>query len=133
MSKLRWILSFSVLSVGLVSGVLVNGAATPGIPDNPYRSLDKTGEPAPAAAVVLAVGVGDARGLAKLLDQDVLKQLGSALEPLVEVHETQFVGAVEKNGDVLAAYVARGREPRGSKIVRGFVLRVTGAKVTGVN
>lgn len=133
MSRLRWTLSFFLLGVGIVTGILADGALTQRIPENPYRTLDKTGEPTPAAAVVSAVAGGDARALAKLLDQDVLKQLGSALEPLVEVQETQFVGAVEKSGDVLSAYLARGKEPRGSKIVRGFVLRVQADKVVGVN
>ena len=133
MSRLRWALSLSVFAIGVATGVLVNSALAPGVSENPYRSLDKIGEPAPAAAVVSAVAAGDARGLAKLLEQDALKQLGSALEPLVEVQETEFVGAVEKNGDVLSSYVARGKEPRGSKIVRGFVLRVQGEKVVGVN
>jgi hypothetical protein len=45
----------------------------------------------------------------------------------------KFVGAVEKNGRVLAAYVAGGRISDGTDIVRGFVLSVAGDQIVGVN
>lgn len=133
MSSLRAVLLIAAFIASIGGGILSQVALAPGIPENPYRELGKTGEPEAAAQVSSTVTSGDARALAKMLDRDMLKQLGSALEPLVQIEETKFVGAVAKDQLTLAAYTAKGKDPRGNRFIVGYVLRVQGAKVVGVN
>ena len=85
------------------------------------------------ADVARAIQSDDARMLANLLDMEVLQQLQTAIEPLADVRSMKFVGAVEKSGRVLAAYVAGGKTSDGTDVLVGFVLNVTGDQIVGVN
>ena len=118
---------------GLISGVLIYAFTDKGADANPYASLPHAAEPAVTADVARALAADDARGLASQLDMTVLQQLQTAIEPLAEIRSMKFVGAVEKNGRTLAAYVAGGRTVDGTDVLVGFVLRVTGDQIVGVN
>lgn len=118
---------------GLVIGVVVYAVTDKGADTNPYASLPPAAEPAVTAEVARAVSNNDARSLANDMDLEVLQQLKTAIEPLVDIRSIKFLGAVEKNGRVLAAYVAGGRTSDGTDILRGFVLRVAGDQIVGVN
>ena len=118
---------------GLVIGVVVYAVTDKGADANPYASLPPAAEPAVTAEVARAVANNDSRGLANDMDMEVLQQFKTAIEPLVDIRSIKFLGAVEKNGRVLAAYVAGGRTSDGTDILRGFVLRVAGDQIVGVN
>lgn len=118
---------------GLVTGVVVYAATDKGADANPYASLPKAAEPAVTADVARAMASDDARALANQLDMEVLQQLQTAIEPLADIRSMKFVGAVEKNGRTLAAYVAGGRTSDGTDVLVGLVLRVTGDQIVGVN
>ena len=118
---------------GLVTGVIVYAVTDRGADANPYGSLPKTEEPAVTAEVARAMTSDDARALASQLDMEVLQQLQSAIEPLADIRSMKFVGAVEKNGRTLAAYVAGGRTTDGVDVLVGLVLRVSGDQIVGVN
>jgi hypothetical protein len=133
MNSARAALILATFLGGLVGGVVVYAVTDKGADANPYASLPRTAEPAVTADVARAIAADDARALANQLDMVVLQQLQTAIEPLADVRTIKFVGAVEKNGRVLAAYVAGGRTSDGTDIVRGFVLSVTGDQIVGVN
>jgi len=118
---------------GLVSGVVSYAVTDKGADANPYASLPKAAEPAVTADVARAMTNDDARALANQLDMEVLQQLQTAIEPLADIRSMKFVGAVEKNGRTLAAYVAGGRTSDGTDVLVGLVLRVTGDQIVGVN
>jgi hypothetical protein len=118
---------------GLVTGVVIYAVTDKGAEANPYTSLPHATEPAVTADVARALAADDARGLANLLEMTILQQLQTAIEPLADIRSMKFVGAVEKNGRVLAAYVAGGRTVDGTDVLVGFVLRVTGDQIVGVN
>ena len=118
---------------GLVIGVVGYAVTDKGAGANPYTSLPKSAEPAVTADVARALAGDDAKALSNQLDMDVLTQLQTAIAPLTDIRTMKFVGAVEKNGRVLAAYVAGGRTSDGTDVLVGFVLRVTGDQIVGVN
>ena len=118
---------------GLVLGVAAYAITDKGVDANPYASLPKVAEPAAAADVARALENDDPKALSDQLDMTVLQQLQTAIDPLLDIRSIKFVGAVEKNGRVLAAYVAGGRTSDGTDIVRGFVLHLTGDQIVGVN
>jgi hypothetical protein len=119
---------------GILSGVLIYAVTDRGSTEaSPYQTLPRTAEPAVTADVARAIERDDPTALANQLDMVVLQQLQKAIEPLADVRSIKFVGAVERNGRVLAAYVAGGRTSDGIDIVRGFVLSVTGDQIVGVN
>ena len=118
---------------GLVAGVVLYAVTDRGADANPYASLPRAAEPAVTADVARAIQADDAKGLASLLDMEVLQQLQTAIEPLTDIRSTKFVGAVEKSGRVLAAYVAGGKTSDGTDVLVGFVLNVTGDQIVGVN
>ena len=118
---------------GLVAGVALYAVTDKGADANPYSSLPKSSEPAVTADVARALASDDAKALANELDMDVLTQLQTAIQPLTDIRSMKFVGAVEKNGRTLAAYVAGGRTSDGTDVLVGFVLRVTGDQIVGVN
>lgn len=118
---------------GLAAGVVTYAATDKGADANPYATLPKAAEPVVAADIAHALANDDAKTLAGQLDVDVLQQLRTAMEPLADIRSTKFVGAVEKNGRVLAAYVASGRTATGADVLVGFVLRVAGDQIVGVN
>jgi|GEM_PF-3341899 len=133
MSNARAALVLATFLGGLVAGVVVYAVTDKGADPNPYASLPRAAEPAVTADVARALENDDAKALSNLLDATVLQQLQTAIEPLTDIRSMKFVGAVEKNGRVLAAYVAGGRISDGTDIVRGFVLSVTGDQIVGVN
>jgi hypothetical protein len=118
---------------GLVTGVVVYAVTDRGTDANPYSSLPRAAEPAVTADVARALANDDAKGLANQLDMEVLQQLQMAIEPLTDIRSMKFVGAVEKGGRVLAAYVAGGRTSDGTDVLVGFVLSLTGDQIVGVN
>jgi hypothetical protein len=133
MSSARAALILATFLGGLVGGVLVYAVTDKGADPNPYASLPRAAEPAVTAEVAQALANDDAKTLSNMLDMTVLQQLQTAIEPLTDIRSMKFVGAVEKNGRVLAAYVAGGRISDGTDIVRGFVLSVAGDQIVGVN
>lgn len=133
MNSGRAALILATFLTGLVTGVVVYAVTDRGTDANPYASLPKAAEPAVTADVALAIQSDDARVLANLLDMEVLQQLQTAIEPLAEIRSMKFVGAVEKSGRVLAAYVAGGKTIDGTDVLVGFVLNVTGDQIVGVN
>src|SRR5437667_450534 len=82
---------------------------------------------------VAAVGSDDAQALSRMLDSTMLTDLDTALQPIVDVRTTKFVGAVESEGRLLSAYVVTGKTTEGIDFVVGFVLRVSNDQVVGVN
>jgi hypothetical protein len=133
MSNARAALVLATFLGGIVTGVLVYAVTDKGADPNPYASLPRATEPAVTADIARALEADDATALSNMLDMTVLQQLQTAIEPLVDIRTMKFVGAVEKNGRVLAAYVAGGRISDGTDIVRGFVLSVAGDQIVGVN
>ncbi|TMC06483.1 MAG: hypothetical protein E6J35_02825 [Chloroflexi bacterium] len=133
MSSTRAALILATFLGGLVMGVAAYAFTDKGVDANPYASLPKIAEPAATAEVARDLLNDDSKALSNQLDMTVLQQLQTAIDPLVDIRSIKFVGAVEKNGRVLAAYVAGGRTSDGTDIVRGFVLRLTGDQIVGVN
>ncbi len=133
MSSGRATLVLSMFVGGLLTGIVLYAALDKGADANPYDSLPKTAEPAVTADVARALVNDDAIGLSNQLDMEVLQQLQKAIEPLMDVRSTKFVGAVEKNGRVLAGYVVGGRDSTGTDLLVGFVFRLTGDQIVGVN
>jgi hypothetical protein len=133
MSGARAALILATFLGGLVTGVVVYAVTDKGADANPYASLPRAAEPAVTADVARAMTSDDAKALANQLDMEVLQQLQTAIEPLAEIRSMKFVGAVEKNGRTLAAYVAGGRTAEGVDVLVGLVLRVTGDQIIGVN
>ena len=133
MSSTRAALILATFLGGLVMGVAAYAFTDKGVDANPYASLPKIAEPAATAEVARDLLNDDSKALSNQLDMTVLQQLQTAIDPLVDIRSIKFVGAVEKNGRVLAAYVAGGRTADGTDIVRGFVLRLTGDQIVGVN
>lgn len=114
-----------------VGGELLT-AASPA--QNPYASLPAADEPRASAAVVAAIRQDDAKMLSHLMsDQDLLNKLHASIEPIVAITDVKFLGAADRNGTTLSAYVVRGRDQTGNRIIRGFVLSVQHGEVVGVN
>jgi hypothetical protein len=133
MNSARAALILATFLTGLVTGVVTYAVTDRGTDANPYAALPRAAEPAVTADVAAAIQSDDARVLANLLDMEVLQQLQTAIEPLADIRSMKFVGAVEKSGRVLAAYVAGGKTSDGTDVLVGFVLNVTGDQIVGVN
>ncbi|HEY6202215.1 MAG TPA: hypothetical protein VI056_04160 [Candidatus Limnocylindria bacterium] len=133
MNSARAALILATFLGGLVAGVSLYALTDKGADANPYTSLPRSSEPAVTADVARALASDDAKALANELDMQVLQQLQTAIQPLTDIRSMKFVGAVEKNGRTLAAYVAGGRTSDGTDVLVGFVLRVTGDQIVGVN
>ncbi len=133
MQSARAALILATFLGGLVTGVVLYAVTDRGTDANPYASLPRAAEPAVTADVARAIESDDSRTLANLLDMEVLQQLQTAIEPLADIRSMKFVGAVEKGGRVLAAYVAGGKTSDGTDVLVGFVLNVTGDQIVGVN
>jgi hypothetical protein len=133
MNSARAALILATFLGGLVAGVTLYAVTDKGAEANPYSSLPRSSEPAVTADVARALSTDDAKALANQLDMEVLQQLQTAIEPLTDIRSIKFVGAVEKSGRTLAAYVAGGRTSDGTDVLVGFVLRVTGDQIVGVN
>lgn len=119
--------------LGMAVGVIVHSFADQGPPESPYPALPKADEPQAAHDVVAAVANDDAQALSKLLSQDQLNDLDTALQPIIDVRSAKFVGAVESEGRMLSGYVVQGKTSDGTDFIVGFVLRVANDQVVGVN
>ena len=122
-----------VFVAGLAAGVWAQNLASPPTPPNPYPELPLVAEPAAAHDLAAVIQADDPRRLAQVADSDLLEALGPALQPLQDIFEVKFVGAAERKGDILSAYVASGRDTSGQNFSVGLVFRVSGGKVVGVN
>jgi hypothetical protein len=125
--------TLSLFVVGILGGILVHTLVDRGPVDNPYPQLPKIDEPRAAHDVISAVGADDAPSLSKLMPAAMLTDLDMALQPVVDVRGTKFLGAVESEGRLLSAYVVTGKTAEGIDFVVGFVLRVANDQVVGVN
>ena len=125
--------TLALFAVGILGGVVAHAVLDRGPGENPYPALPKVDEPRAAHDVVAAVGSDDAQALSRMLDSTMLTDLDTALQPIVDVRTTRFVGAVESEGRLLSAYVVTGKTTEGIDFVVGFVLRVSNDQVVGVN
>jgi hypothetical protein len=132
-NEAKAIATLSIFAVGIVAGVVVHAFVDQGPPPSPYAELQKIDEPRVAHDVVAAIGADDAQSLSRLLSTDMLGALDSALQPVVDVRKTEFVGAVESEGRLLSGYVVTGKTTDGIDFAVGFVLRVANDQVVGVN
>lgn len=121
--------------MGLLAGVIAQAVTASGPQANPYATLETSAmEPPAAADVRLAILNDDPRALASLIgDEELLQALSEALQPLLDVREVKFIRAVDKDGKILSAYVAKGRDASGQGMIVGYVLRVQNEEVVGVN
>lgn len=133
MSEARAFATLGLFVFGLIGGVVLHAIVDQGPGENPYPSLPKTEEPAVAHDVVGALAAGDAQTLARLLTSDQLQALDAALQPVVDIRSTRFVGAVESEGRLLSGYTVSGKTEEGIDFIVGFVLRVSNDQVVGVN
>ena len=132
-TQLRGLGTLALFVLGLLAGTVAHQIADRGPGESPYPSLPKTDEPAAAHDVVQAVVSDDAASLAKMLGSEQLTDLGTALQPIVDVRTAKFAGAVESEGRLLSAYIVTGKTSEGSDFIVGFVLRVANDQVVGVN
>ncbi|TMC41958.1 MAG: hypothetical protein E6J23_12495 [Chloroflexi bacterium] len=125
--------TLALFAVGILGGVVLHAFLEKGPAENPFPALPKVDEPPAAHDFVAAVGAEDAQALSKMADISILTDLDAALQPIVDVRSTRFVGAVESEGRLLSAYVVTGKTAQGIDFVVGFVLRVANDQVVGVN
>jgi hypothetical protein len=125
--------TLSLFAIGILAGVVGQTLLVKGPAESPYPQLPKVDEPRVAHDVLAAVGADDAQALSRLMPADMLNALDMALQPVVDVRTTKFVGAVESEGRLLSAYVVTGKTTEGIDFVVGFVLRVANDAVVGVN
>ena len=133
MNEARATATIGLFVLGILGGVVAHAFLDKGPAENPYPSLPKVEEPRAAHDVVAAVGADDAQALSRMMDSTMLNDLDMALQPIVDVRSTKFVGAVESEGRLLSAYVVTGKTTEGIDFVVGFVLRVATDQVVGVN
>ena len=126
-------LTLPLFVAGVLLGIAIAMATTPAARANPYPSLPSAVEPEASASVAAALAAEDARALGRSFDAAQLKAFGDAIQPIVTVFDVKFAGAVERSGEILAAYVVQGRDRSGGDTAVGFVLHVQGGKVVGVN
>jgi hypothetical protein len=125
--------TLALFAVGILGGVVVHTFLDRGPAENPYPTLPKVDEPRAAHDVIAAVGSDDAQALSRMLSSTILTDLDAAIQPIVDVRTTKFVGAVESEGRLLSAYVVTGKTTEGIDFVVGFVLRVANDQVVGVS
>src|SRR5438874_13733782 len=101
MNETRAMLTLTVFAVGILGGVVAHAVLDRGPAENPYPALPKVDEPRAAHDVVAAVGSDDAQALSRMLDSTMLTDLDTALQPIVDVRTTKFVGAVEDRKSVV--------------------------------
>ena len=123
-----------LFAAGALAGAAAQVFTSAAPAQNPYASLPLTDEPQETAQIAAAIREDDAKSLAHLVsDQDLLTKLHTSIDPIVAVNDVKFLGAADRNGTTLSAYVVRGRDQQGNKIIRGFVLSVQHGEVVGVN
>ena len=123
---------------GVVAGVVVQRVTDFGPQQNPYPTLDRVAEPRAASEVASALASSDAKTLAGLMDNETLTALKDAITdpvgaPIADIRSVKFVGATEKDGRTLAAYVVTGKDMQGTDAIVGFVLDVENGEIVGVN
>jgi hypothetical protein len=133
LAGLRPFLTIIVFLVGIGAGATAFLAWNVALPRHEFASAPLTQEPRAGAVIADALSRDDAHALSDVASADRLEELGSALEPLVDVTEVRFVQAVEQYGDTLSAYVVRGHDSSGMKWAVGVVFRVRGDQLVGVN
>ncbi|HEY6957994.1 MAG TPA: hypothetical protein VI814_04150 [Candidatus Limnocylindria bacterium] len=138
MTESRAIFILAILVGGIFAGVVAQRVTDPGIRANPYPSLEKVAEPPATAQVASALATNDAKTLARIMDNETLTALKDALtDPqgaaLADIRSVRFVGATERDGRVLAGYIATGKDMQGSDAIVGFVLDVENGEIVGVN
>jgi hypothetical protein len=131
-NEARAIATLSLFAVGILGGVVGHAFIDRGPAESPYPQLPKVEEPRVGHDVAAAIGANDAQSLSRLVPTAMLNDLDTALQPIVDVRSTKFLGAVENEGRVLSAYVATGKTSEGIDFVVGFVLRVANDQVVGV-
>ncbi|OLC56590.1 MAG: hypothetical protein AUH85_05935 [Chloroflexi bacterium 13_1_40CM_4_68_4] len=123
-----------LFGAGIILGAGTQWLTSAAPAQNPYSSLPPMAEPQTSADVATAIRTDDARALSRLVtNQDLLNKLHSSLDPIIAVSDVKFLGAADRTGMTLSAYVVRGRDQQGNKIIRGFVLSVQHGEVVGVN
>jgi hypothetical protein len=132
-NEARAISTLSLFAIGILAGVVAHTFLDKGPADNPYPALPRVDEPRAAHDVIAAVGADDAQALSRMLESSMLTDLDTAIQPIVDVRTTKFVGAVESEGRLLSAYVITGKTQEGIDFVVGFVLQVRNDQVVGVN
>jgi hypothetical protein len=132
-NEARALSTLSLFAVGILAGVVAHTFLDKGPADNPYPALPRVDEPRAAHDVIAAVGADDAQALSRMLESSMLTDLDTAIQPIVDVRTTKFVGAVESEGRLLSAYVITGKTQEGIDFVVGFVLQVRNDQVVGVN
>lgn len=122
------------------AGVYFYGAQTQPMPRGEYPTQPTVPEPPAAHSIVELVVADDAVGLSKALEAEALEALAGALrtiepnpQPLVEVTDVKYLGAVNIDDQTVVSYLANGRDAAGTTWVVGFALRVQGDSVVGVN
>lgn len=138
MSEGRAVMVLALFAMGLVAGVAVQRVTDTGGRENPYPSLDRVEEPAASAAVAVALLNNDPKALARLLEQQTLQDLRTALTPpsgapLVDIRAVRFVGATAKGSRVVAGYVVTGKDMQGTDSIVGLVLDIENGQIVGVN
>ena len=133
MSRARAILGLFVFAGGVATGIIAAQLVNPPPPTSPWASLARVSEPAGSADVASMIAHGDAEGLARTLDPQLLQKLQQGIQPLVDITGADFTGAAGAQGDILAAYVITGKDQSGNKQIVGVVLRIHDGKVVGVN
>lgn len=120
-----------VASIGL--GLIIYGLGNQPVRPSPFPTGTTVAEPAAAAELARALSREDAGMLAETVDGRILQSLDGSLEPIVHVTEVRFLGAVSLGSDTVVAYLVRGKDAQGQKLVRAFALHVQGEQVVGVN
>ncbi|HZP96148.1 MAG TPA: hypothetical protein VFC31_07430 [Candidatus Limnocylindria bacterium] len=138
MSEARAVLVLALFAGGLAAGVFVQRVTDTGGRENPYPSLDRIEEPSQTAAVATALVSNDAKGLARMLDNQTLSELKDALTapsgaPISDIRGIKFVGATSKAGRTLAGYIVTGKDMQGTDAIVGFVLNLENGQIVGVN
>lgn len=139
MTEGRAIFVLSLFLGAVVAGVVTQRVvATSAQRENPYPALERVDEPSVTANVATAIANSDARGLARLMDTQMLQALQQALlspldRPIADVRSVRFVGATAKGSRTVAAYVLSGKDLGGTDAIVGFALDVENGQIVGVN
>lgn len=137
---IRSVVALGMFAGAVAGGVLVYASQMPAPTLGEYPAIPTAAEPAVAHEIVELIVANDAPALAARLEAESLEALSGALrtvqgnpQPLVEVTDIKYLGAVTLDDQTVVSYLAKGRDAIGEKWVVGFALRVQGDSVVGVN
>jgi hypothetical protein len=138
MTESRAILVLALFVGAMAAGVMTQRITDTSVKENPYAQLDKLEEPGVTADVRTALLNSDAKALARLMDNETLTALRTALmspmgAAIADVRSVKFVGATGKGTKVLAGYVLTGKDMSGTDAIVGYVLDVENGQIVGVN